>query len=108
MEENEIFQKNDHCLRFLRHLSSQIVNKENPDLIKTAHPNIAKALLQTGLQYFEGGYDNVPCVKALQAMGTYSKEITAWISQVLAIDPKDEEQTIGGLTWGLDDEKDEL
>ena len=36
MEENETIQRDDHCLRFIRHLSSQIVNKENPDLIKTA------------------------------------------------------------------------
>ena len=52
MEDNEMFQKNDHCLRFIRHLSSQIVNKENPDLIKTAHPNFVKALLQTGPKSF--------------------------------------------------------
>ena len=95
MEENETFQKDDHCLRFIRHLSSQIVNKENPDLIKTSLPSFSKALLQTGLQYLEGGYDNVPCVKAVEAMGTYSKEIGAWISKVLAINPKDEEIIIG-------------
>ena len=52
MEDNELFQKSDHCLRFIRHLSSQIVNKENPDLIKTAHPNFVKALLQTGPKSF--------------------------------------------------------
>jgi len=108
MEENETIQKEDHCLRFIRHLSSQIVNKENPDLIKTSLPNFSKALLQTGLQYLEGGYDNVPCVKALEAMGTYSKEIGAWISKVLAINPKEEEITIGGLDWGLDEKHDEL
>ena len=108
MNENEIFQKEDHCLRFIRHLSSQIVNKENPDLIKTALPNFTKALLETGLQYLDGGYDNVPCVKAVEAMGTYSKEIGVWVSKVLTLDPVDEEQTIGGLTWGLDEEHDEL
>lgn len=101
MDDNETFQKNDHCLRFIRHLSSQIVNKENPDLIKTAHPNFVKALLQTGLQYLEDGeeYANVPCVKAMEAMGTYSKEIRGWISQAVAIEPTTDE--------GLDDYDDD-
>jgi len=101
MDDNETFQKNDHCLRFIRHLSSQIVNKENPDLIKTAHPNFVKALLQTGLQYLEDGeeYANVPCVKAMEAMGTYSKEIRGWISQAVAMEPTTDE--------GLDDYDDD-
>ena len=44
---------------------------------------------QTGLQYLDDGeeYANVPCVKAMEAMGTYSKEIRGWISQALAIEP---------------------
>ena len=44
---------------------------------------------QTGLQYLEDGeeYANVPCVKAMKAMGTYSKEIRGWIAQAVAMEP---------------------
>ena len=95
---SKTLEENDHCLKFILELSKDIVKQEYTPLVRTSYPNFSKALMKTGLQYLEGGYDNVPCVKAMKVMGRYSKEIRNWIQQALSID--EDEQEIGGLDWG--------
>ena len=108
-EENHVWKSDeDHCIDFLLAASNRIVEEEKPQLIKTSHANFAQALMKTGLQYLKGQHDHVPCVKAFKAIfdgGKYSKQFEEWIFKVMTLE---EERTIGGLSWGLDEEHDEL
>ena len=80
----------DYCLRFLHQVSSKIVEQGKPELIKTSHVDFSKALLNTGLQYLNGDFQHVPCVKSLGVMTKYSTEIKSWISQILAMEEPEE------------------
>ena len=98
--------KDDQCLAFVQTLSAKIIKTNDPGYVNTAYNELSKALLQSALQYLQAGHDNLPCVKAMRLMfSQYSKEIRYWIYQILTAD--EEEQVIGGLSWGLD-VKDEL